>query len=320
MRKFTTSFAICVLFLFAGVVHAQDRVVSIPDIWAVSPDDNLVAAEITSALRSAVGSMRDWRVSGATVPFIELMRACGATTDAAPDVDCLVEMNVRLDREVAQGFVIFAILPRSDVAGPILPLQLSLYDVASRQVKSRIDTDVDRIMPPNARHNEAAEWIRLLSLSVELPSVEVSEPSPEPEISAADFSGADTLAGVFIGTALASAIAAVAMNSLVLGMNGDERYNAYRDSWDASRVTDVCQAAADDQTAEGRYAAGVCGDATRYELLSHVLWAATALLGTTGLLVCIIPRAIDPQGTSAELALTPILGSDQAGLDLRLSF
>lgn len=325
---------------------AQDRGVSIPDVYTPDATDAFAAQEVTSALRIAGGMMPEWRLSTVDVPLVELMRACGASSDASASEECMAGMVTTRDPSMAGGFILFAFMERVGEANGYRII-LVLYDMREGRILNRIEAPAARIMAPAARNRLAAEWIR--QLLAPPPAVEVAETRPvepaveevpdassdaaevsepetpieevpiEPPRSVADFTGIDVAAWTMIGLAVASAVAAGITGGLVLSMNGDARYNAYRETWDASVVPDVCRAAEGDSSDDGRYVLGVCRDAGALEIATHVLWAGVGILGVAGALTFLIPR-VGASGPSVEATLIPSIAPTRAGLDLRITF
>lgn len=341
-----TTIVLFTVMMTAASASAQDRGVSIPDVHTLYADDAFVAQELTVALRTAGGMTSGWRLSTVDVPFAELLRAC--ETDVAATLSCMAEQVVTRDPSMRDGLILFALLERNGGGMAVLHLNLRLYDMRTGELAGSLQVDVQRITAPAARNREAAEWIRQLlappprvevaearpaesvidEAAVASPDVvEVSEPpvAPpeeipvEPPRPATDFTGIDVAAWVMIGTAIASAIAAGITGGLVLSLNGDERYNAYRSSWDASLVPDICRVAADDPSSEGRHAHGVCQDAGSLEIASHALWAAFGALGVAGALTFLIPR-VGSSDAPTEVTLVPSVAPTRAGLDLRVTF
>lgn len=331
IARFITTLVLCLIT--HSVVRAQDRGVSIPDVFTPNPADAFVAQEVTDALRIAGGMTSGWRPSTADVPLAELMRACGASLETDPDLACMTRMVVTRDASMEGGLVLFAFMERVGVDNGFR-LVLVLYDMRAGEIAERTDADVDRIMAPAARNRMAAEWIRDLTTgdhaSSDTPHAPSDTPSEVPLVSSETPRGAsgeervdtslpDTIGWILIGTAAASAIGAAITGGMLLGLNGDERYNAYRGTWDATRVSNVCDVAASDPSAEGRYALGVCNDAQTYEALSIALWTAAGTLGITGTVFLLAhPFATESEGPA--VTLVPTFGLNRAGLDVTVEF
>lgn len=331
----TTAFVLFISMFAAATAAAQDRGVSVPDVYTPDATDAFAAQEVTAALRIAGGMMPEWRLSTVDVPLVELMRACGASSDTSASEECMARMVVTRDPSMAGGFILFAFMERVGEANGYRII-LVLYDMREARIMSRIEAPAARIMAPAARNREAAEWIRRLLepprplevAEADEPSIVATDPEPvapteevpiEPPRSVTDFTGIDVASWTMIGLAVASAVAAGITGGLVLSMNGDARYNAYRETWDASIVPDVCRAAEGDPSDDGRYVLGVCRDAGALEIATHVLWAGVGVLGVAGALTFLIPRvgASDPQ---VEATLIPSIAPTRAGLDLRVTF
>ncbi len=333
----TTVFALFITMTVAVPAAAQDRGVSIPDVYTPDATDAFAAQEVTAALRIAGGMMPEWRLSTVDVPLVELMRACGASSDTSASEECMARMVVTRDPSMAGGFILFAFMERVGEANGYRII-LVLYDMREARIMSRIEAPAARIMAPAARNREAAEWIRRLlepprplEVAQAVPpepvaADEIPEPDAPPEEvpvepprpAPTDFTGVDIAAWVLIGTGIASAIAAGITGGLVLALNDDARYNAYRTSWDARVVPDACRAAEGDPSPEGRYALGVCRDAGALELATHVLWAAVGVLGASGLASFLIPRLVASDGTEASVA--PAVSPTRATIELRVTF
>ncbi len=343
----TTMLALCILMTTVSSVTAQDRGVSIPDVYTPDSADAFAAQEVTAALRIAGGMMPEWRLSTVDVPLVELMRACGASSDTSASEECMAAMVLTRDPSMTGGFILFAFMERVGEANGYR-LVLALYDMRERRIANRIEAAVERIMAPAARNRLAADWIRELLAP---PRVEVAETRPtetsdadtstassdaveadepptslprdvpiEPPRLATDFTATDSIGLALVGLGIASAIAAGITGGLVLSMNGDERYNAYRRNWDAEVVADVCRVAETDPSPEARYALGVCNDAETLEITGHVLWAVSGLLAVTGALTFLIPHALGSSAPATEVAILPTVGPTRAGLDLRVTF
>lgn len=336
------------LIAFPATLQAQDRIVSVPDIYAESEADALVAHEVTSAIRLAANMAPGWRVSSISVPLVELMRACNAITEV-PAPSCLEEMSVRRDPDVASGLLLMGILPRSQLPGPTLNLRLALYDNVTDEVVASLELTVDRITSPAARNRDAADWIRRLmeppvvmvsetpsiAPSVDAPPAAETDPetasteNPDPVVEPAppagrtvlDTTATDVVGWVLVGTALASAVSAGITGGLLLNLNEDTRFRGYRASWDESRVADVCDMAANDPSADGLYAQSVCDQAATLEILTHVMWAASGTLAFAGMIFIIWhPGAPSREVAPTTVRLAPILGPTRAGLDLTIEF
>lgn len=338
----TTTFALFITVMVAVPAAAQDRGVSIPDVFTPHPGDAFVTQEVTSALRIAAGMMPEWRLSTVDVPLSELMRACGGSLEVDPDLGCMARMITTRDPSMTGGLVIFAFMERVGEANGFR-IAIALYDMSTNALARQIGATVERIMAPAARNRLAAGWIRELiappvegiaqvgtpepeaSESGETPSMAVdAEPEApitrvpvDPPRVASDFTGVDVASGLLLAAGIASAIAASITGGLVLSMNDDARYQAYRGAWHPNRYPDVCVAAASDPSPDGRYAAGVCSDASALEIATHVLWAVAGFASVTGAFVFLLPRALSSE-PSVEVA--PVITPTQAGLALRASF
>jgi len=147
----------------------------------------------------------------------------------------------------------------------------------------------------------------------------VTVPVPEPR-RVTDTTATDTIGWILVGTAAASAITAAITGGLLLSLNEDVRYNDYRGTWDATRFPDICDAAAMDSSADGRYALDVCEQGQTLEIVTHVMWAASGVLAVAGMVFIIWHPGAPTHEVAPTARLTPILGPTQAGLDLTVEF
>lgn len=348
MNNSVLSIMIVSFVLAASTAHAQDRGVSIPDAFTPNAADTFVAEEITAALRAAGSEHVAWRVSEANVPLAELMRACGGSLASNPDFSCMSRMVVTRDPTMENGLILYAILQRRGRGGAHLDLTLAIFDMRTNVELSRVSADVERITAPVVRHQLAVAWITELTASLvatvvvpppvaepepDPPAVvaPVVEPEPEPEpvpvVTVAvplDTTLPDVLGWTFLGTAAASAIGAAITGGMVLTLSEDARFNAYRNSWDATRISNACEAAAGDPTDEGRYALGVCSDGDTYEMLTRVLWVAAgafAIAGATFLIWHPGASSTEEAATDEiEVRFVPSLGPTFAGTRFDMRF
>lgn len=333
--RFTTT-ALVLILMAPVAVRAQDRGVSIPDVFTPNPADAFVATEVTAALRIAGGMTPNWRTSTADVPLAELMRACGATLEVDPDLGCMARMVVTRDPSMEGGFVLFAVLNRVGEANGF-SIGLILYDMRTSEIAQQVSATVERIMAPAARNRLAAEWIRQLTAP---PAVAVADPPPDsdppdspaveepvldpepalPTRTVVDTTATDILGWTLVALAGASAVTAGITGGMVLNLNEDSRFQAYRNSWDAASVPNVCAAAAMDASDEGRYALDVCEQADTLETVTHVLWAATGVLALAGAVFIIWHPGAPSHEVPVTARLIPSIGLTQAGLDLTVEF
>lgn len=469
----TMMLALCILMTTVSTATAQDRGVSIPDVYTPDAADAFAAREVTTALRLAGEIVSEWRLSTVDVPLVELMRACGASSDTSASEACMAEMVLTRDPSMAGGLILFAFMERVGEANGYAVI-LVLYDMREGRITNRIEAPVARIMAPAARNRDAAEWIRRL---LDPPHREViAETSPTAATMPVFVLGIQSIEGddqvaatisrtlrvtagnregwiesdreitlaqmllahrcqdipdrgclsrisetlqpddqglIFFGrmrrqgegrddvrldlvlfdiasdrathratfdermselivggrlddragewldrlvssdtefedtgrpyfdpiespppgnphealeiagwslvmVAGASLVAAITSGALQFGVNGDEEYNAYRSSWDASLVPDVCQVALTDMTPEGRHAASVCSDASLYEILVPVFWTVAAAAGVAGALLAWHPWTASAE--SPTVSLVPAVGPTFVGLDLSGTF
>jgi hypothetical protein len=146
------------------------RTVAIPSVWAHNPEDQVLADELTNALKAGVSTVPDWTVSGLDIQLSELMRAC-QTEDAATD-ECMVRMASARDATVVDDLIVFVGLFRNDSGPPTtLRLSLSIYDAASGLTPGSIDVQVERITSIADRSHLATEWLnRLARLIAPMPT------------------------------------------------------------------------------------------------------------------------------------------------------
>jgi hypothetical protein len=162
------------------LVSAQElRGVSIPDVRTADAADEFVAQEVTTALRTASALVSTWRPSTVDVPLAEIMRACGASQDVAPELFCMAGMVTRRDPSMAGGFVLFAFMTRH-ASDPDFDLILGLYDMNLATVVRQVNVVVSRIESPAMRTRLASEWIRTLTAAEEATPTAPPTPPPTP--------------------------------------------------------------------------------------------------------------------------------------------
>lgn len=309
--------------------EAQDRGVSIPDVFTPNPADAFVAQEITSALRIAGGMTPDWRPSTADLPLAELMRACGATLETDPDFGCMARMVVTRDPSMDGGLVLFASMERVGEANGF-NLTLILYDMRTGEIARHLNVPVQRIMAPTARNRMAADWIRELMappvVAVSDPPDPVVEPDPDPDPHPVSDPvrtpepGSPTPWMQILGWSaiIASAIPfSLSIYSWArLGdIQGDAALVAYRESYDGS-LDNVCGRASTEPHRDERVAS-LCNEA---DLLESLQWAFLGSIALAG--AGIVALALDGSSGSQErsVMLRPTVGRDRARLDLTVTF
>jgi hypothetical protein len=124
-----------------------------------------------------------------------------------------------------------------------------------------------------------------------------------------------------MGLGAASAVLASVFGGLIMGANDDARFNAYRSTWDSTRVRDVCRIAASDTSADGQYVAGRCSEASTYEILTPLFWVLAGSLATTGAFMLTHPGLSAPSGSERPtVSLTPSFGPTGANLAATVRF
>ena len=307
---------ICVLVIGLPVqaqAPASVREVLIVGINSVDGDDSL-ARDATSALRNIVRAS-----SGYVLNDTDVMETQLVLTHS-----CEVLDGSCLDRVLAEesfrevDFVVYGQMTRAGEGTELrMHLELSLYDVAEREVAQRytIDVTVEELMSPELRNGHAGRWFSELAPT---PTPIAAGPAP-PSVGGVSMSSGDfeILGWTLVGTAAALGVIAIITGATVLNMNGDTRFRDYRESWSASSGN-VCDLARNDPSPDGMYALSHCGSASSFELATPILWTVAAALGVGGVL------AIWHPGTGEQRApgvtLTPSFGTGHAAVNISGTF
>jgi len=159
-RSILISTAFAVVLCLPGFARAQvGRTVAIPSVWAADAGDQVLAAELTNALKAAVSTVPDWTVSGLDIQLSELMRAC-QTPDHAASEECMAHMAAARDSSVADDLIVFAGLFNR---GGALRLTLSIYDAVDGASPGSIEVPVERILSLAERNHLASSWLNQLA-------------------------------------------------------------------------------------------------------------------------------------------------------------
>lgn len=321
----TAIFAFGMFALRPDVAYATR--VTLVRIQAVQDRDALVAAELTASIRDAANRIPGWTVSTASAGIWDLMGA-NACPGSHPDVECLHRMAITPGSGAYGPILLHGFLNRvAEERGEVVTIDFALYDAVEARVTHRVTViaSPERLSDEEARRGLASEMmLRLVSAPSEEPiRLDPIQPETEavvdtPEPARSDHSSLEIAGWSLLAAGIASAIAASITGGLVLSMNDDARFNAYRGVWHPDRVSDVCAAAASDPSPDGRYAASVCSDASALEVLVPLFWTVAGLAAAGGALL-----AWHPWTSSAETpvaSLVPTLGPDRVGLSMLGAF
>jgi hypothetical protein len=277
-------------------------------LQSVEGDDNL-AHHATIGIRIAVRETRGWTLHPGDTTLAQMLLAFSCDDQA--NEACFERMN----SDPANGFrvdlIVFGTMHRTgEGAGLREVVEVGLFDASERRIVSRFEEThtVEELMDVSSRSELGRRWVRRLALGLG------SDDAPLPP----DHAPLEMAGWSLVGFAGASAIAAMVTGGLTLSMNGDARFNAYRSSWDAMSVSNVCDVAANDLSAEGRYAAGRCSDASTYEILTPVFWTVAALAGAAG--VVLVWHPWTSSSYEVSVSLLPFLGRDRGGGSLTINF
>ncbi len=325
---FTVVMALTVLALIPAESRAQnaERTVSIPSVWAVNPGDELLAQELTAALRLATERVPGWTVSSLTIPFVELMRACNPEADATSGA-CYVRMAGIRDSGVVRNLFIFTALSRvGEGEGTPLKLKLALYDaVAGHEAGEPFEVPVERIVSLDERNRLAGEWVARLAVQVAPAPVVVTPVRATPRISRmrprseppVDQPRDDTVRQVIgwslLGASVVSLAATIGTWVHLNAIQTNPEVVAYRQHADGS-VSDVCGLPSDGSPL-AVHVHSLCSEGDTYEVLQYVFLGLTAGFAAGGVVALLLrPSAERP------VSLVPSLGRGQAGLRMTLAF
>ncbi len=284
-------------------------------LHTVEADDNVVGT-LSRALRVVASNREGLEVDLRDVTLAQMVLAHpDICPEPVPDLACMTGIAASLFPDRA-GSVLFGMMRRVQPGSDEVYIDLALYEMSIGRVSRRVRTTERLSDLIIGGHLDATmnRWLDRLLLD-DAAYEDTGQPYFDP-IDAApsgssrvDHTAFEIAGWSLVGLAVVSAVAAIASGGLLLGANDDTRYNAYRASWDASVVSDVCQVASSDMTSEGLYAAGVCSDASLFEILVPVFWTVAAAAGVAGTLLAWHPWS-----------LQPTLSQTSAGLDLRVAF
>lgn len=288
----------------------ENRVVTILGLEAADGDHDL-AVVLTRSLRTHARDVQGWSIAPGE---IDLAQFVPANRCASPTLDCLRTAAVNPGSGATGDIIIFGRLRRiGEGESMVMHLELALFDATAGRITRRASRDmtVENIMTSATRSTIAEESIAQLT-SDAAPSEET--PVPGNPHRALEIGG-----GIMVGVGAVSAVLAIVFGAMAVDANGDARFTAYRESWDATRVPDVCAMASNDPSAEGRYADGRCNDAATYELLTPVFWGLAGGLVTAGIFMLWHPT-LSSDTESPSLTLLPSFGPNGGGLSALARF
>lgn len=304
-----------------SVAFAQESETETPIIVlglrAVEGDDS-AAQTISRTLRALAANRPGWVESDRDVTLAQMQLAHRCEE---PDRACVSRMGESLQPD-RRGILIFGRMRRQGVGLDQVLIELILFDIALDRATHRgtFDERLSELIVGGSLDERAQAWLeQLTSEATEFEDTgqpyfdQVVYAPPGNPHAALEIAGWS-----LVGLAAASVVVAIASGGMLLGANGDEGYNAYRSSWDASLVPDVCQVASSDMTSEGRHAASVCSDASLFEILVPVFWTVAAAAGVAGALLAWHPWTASAE--SPTVSLVPAVGPTFTGLDLSGTF
>lgn len=333
MRDFVRSLIISasvlvgMLATIPSVAHATR--VNVVRIQAINVDDDVMAFELTNALHAEASQVAGWSVSIASSTLPQLLLSNGCSGDV-PDMACLIRIANTSGSGAYGPIMIYGFLHRiGEGEARRYELELTLFDVVSGLDPRHLTAHLTaaQAADPDERHRLAQTWVVSLTTGVsmsdrppldedetELPASGGSRRAPP-----SDPNTPLEIAGwSLIGLAGASAIAAIVTGSLVLGMNGDPRFDAYRASWEAGSGN-VCDFARSDPSTDAEYVRNRCSEAETYEITTPVLWTIAALAGIGG--IALVWHPWTSSGSSeVSVSLLPLIGRDRGGGSLTINF
>ncbi len=281
---------------------------------AVHGDDS-IASTTSTTLRAVADGFQGWSVDqgvNPTLPQMRLAHGCDM-----PDRACLTDIGETFRSQMPQAAsIVFGRMSRRGAGSDDMVVDLALFDLERGHVthRARIDARISDLILRGQLGERTPDWLRRL-VSDESRYEDTGQPYFEPVVAPPPGNPHEALeiAGwSLVGVAAASLIGAVTSGGVLLGHNGDARYQAYRSSWDAMRVGNACDAAAADLSSEGRYALGVCNDASVHEILVPLFWTIGAVAGAAGALLAWHPWTASPEAPA--VGILPVLGPTQGGL------
>lgn len=306
-----------------SVAFAQESETETPvivlGIRSVEGDDS-AAQTVSRTLRALAANRAGWVESDRDVTLAQMMLAHGCYD--VVDRTCASQIGASFQPD-HRGILVFGQMRRQGAGLDQVRIELVLFDIALDRATHRaaFDERLSELIVGGRLDDRAQAWLeRLMSSGTEFedtgqPYFDSVETPPMP---LNPHEGLELAGWSLVGFAVASAVAAIASGSLLLGLNGDARYNAYREDWEVGSVGNVCDAAAGDPSPEGRHALGVCGDASIHEVLVPLFWTVAALSGAAGILLAWHPWTASAESPTVSLA--PAVGPTFAGLDLSGTF
>lgn len=304
------SLLLAVLSIFVMTVpsRASASSVLVLGFSSTEGDDNL-ANHATIAIRIAIRETRGWTLhpAEATLSQMQLAFSCDEQVDEA----CLERINNDPTNGFRVDLIVFGTLRRTGEGEELREVvEVGLFDASERRIVSHFEEirTVEELMDVSSRNELGRRWVRRLALGLG------SDDRPLPP----DHAPLEIAGWSLIGLAGASAIAAVITGGLVLGMNGDARFDAYRASWEAGSGN-VCDFARGDPSADAQYVLSRCSEAESYEIATPILWTIAALAGIGGAALVWHPWT---SSGSAEttVSLLPLIGRDRGGGSLTINF
>jgi hypothetical protein len=303
---------------FASAQEEIDEAVPVTVLGFQSMDsDERVVATISIAIRVAASHREGWSTSDRDATLGQMMIAVDRdriNNEALSSIGRVLYPERR-------GQLIFGRISRLSEGSDEITIRLFLFDTTfGRVVRAmRVNASLSDLIIRGRIDQFADEWLSTLVLDTS-----VYEDDGEPyfvdagsDSPVTSFSSVYEIAGAtLLGVAGVSLITAIALGAASLDVSGDAQFAAYRSTWDASRVGDVCDVAASDTTPEGRHAASVCSEASLLEALVPVFWVIAGASAVAGVVLVWHPFV----GGEETVALTPSLGPRHARIDLRLTF
>lgn len=309
------------IFGLTSFASAQDERTPVTVLGLQSvDDDDRAAATITLAIRVAAGHREEWNVDERDSTLGQMMIAVDRTIINRESLSSIG----RVLYPEQEGQIIFGRMRRLRNGSDEVSIELLLFDVTFDRVVYRMSTEstLSALISEGQVDTRAGEWLERL-MSEESRFEDTGQPyfeeadSTSSATSVIEDASALEIAGVtLLGIAGAALITAIALGVSSLDLNGDPQFAAYRSTWDATRVGNVCDVATSDMTPEGRHAASVCSDASLFETLVPVFWVVAGASVIAGVGLVWHPWA----DREASVSLTPTLGPRRAVLDLRLTF
>ncbi len=329
MRNLVRSiFITCVVLSATFVLHptvAHATRVTLIRVTSLDMRDEVLAFELTNQLHASASLVAGWGVSIAstTLPQILLSNNCEGVV---PDTACLVHLTNTPGSGAYGPIIIYGTLQRRGEGDAMrLELDLVLFDTVSGAEPRHVvaNLTLEELNDADVREHLIQGWLIQLMTGV-APDVAVSveDPAPPPPPGRpSDPREAFEIAGwSLVGVAGAALVGALVSGGLMLGLTNDADYQAYRSSWDATRVSDVCASAASDMSDDGRHALSVCNDAALHEILVPLFWTVAGIAGAAGVILAWHPWTASGSEARPTARLVPSLSPTRAGLGFALEF